>query len=170
MSVLPRWDSMAHGVRTRPAMAVLTSSVGPEVPGPTPQLGLAPESGKEGISDSRRSAAESSFQVSQRPTSRAAGWALSLVLGSAHGLWGSAAFEAEPHLPSSWDHASAREPPAWPSVAAEDADRSTDLVDSEGTEPQGSGGLCPLLSLLSMFPHYSPLAVEGSERYSHRSL
>lgn len=47
MSVLPRWDSMAHGVRTRPAMAVLTSSVGPEVPGPTPQLGLAPESGRK---------------------------------------------------------------------------------------------------------------------------
>lgn len=65
VSVLPRWDSMAHGVRTRPAMAVLTSSVGPEVPGPTSQLGLAPESGKEGISDSRRSAAESSFQLSQ---------------------------------------------------------------------------------------------------------
>lgn len=78
VSVLPRWDSMAHGVKMRiwPVMALLTSSVGPEVPGPAPQLGLAAESRKEGISDGRRSAAEGGFQPSQRPAPRAAEQAL----------------------------------------------------------------------------------------------
>lgn len=51
-----------------PVMALLTSSVSPEMPSPAPQLGLAAESGKKGISD---------FQPSQHAAPRAAERALS---------------------------------------------------------------------------------------------
>lgn len=172
MSVLPRWDSMAHGVRTRPAMAVLTSSVGPEVPGPTSQLGLAPESGKEGISDSRRSAAESSFQLSQRPTSRAAGWALSWCWALRTGCGKVQPSKQNPICQAAGttprhESGSCQHGPAWLLRMRTGAQT---FWTARGQSHRAWVGCAPLLSLLSVFPRYSPLAVEGSERYSHRSL
>lgn len=136
------WDNTAHGVRTNmgPVMALLTSLVVPEVPGPTPQLGLVAESGKEGISNGRRFAAESGFQPSQHPAPRATKRALSPAQAvGKHGPGSRTPSARQLGLCRGAGTASTTQP----GVAAEHRDQSTALMDSEGTEPQGLGGPCP---------------------------
>lgn len=167
VSVLPRWDSVAHGVRTRtrPVMALLTSSVGPEGPARAPRLGLAAKSGKEGISDSRRSAAESGFQPSQNPTPRAAEqalsrhWALRTGCGEAQPSEQNPICQAAGTTPRH-KSGSCRHGPAWLSSTRTRAQPSR---TARGRSHKGRVVCAPLLSPLSVSPRYSLLTVEGSE-------
>lgn len=161
--MLPRWDSTT--TRMWPVMALLTSSVGPEVPGPAPQLGLAAESRKEGISDGRRSAAEGGFQPSQRPAPRAAEqalsqrWALRTGCGEAQPSEQNPICQAAGTVPRHESRSCWHGPVRLPSVRT----GAQPLRTARGQSHRGQAVRAHLLLPLSMSPHYSPLTIEGSD-------